>query len=495
VSEWLKSKLPVVGNNGNWFVYDFNADGYVDTGLASKGPKGDTGAPGDPGIKGNSGDKGDKGDGLAVKGCYDTLLELTNAHPTGEEGDVYLVGDRLYFWDVSLGTWKMAGGFTFGPVVDNLTSKSILYSLSANMGRVLDRIKPNEPPVEVENWTRLDNIAYFDGYWNPNYRNIVTTPAGEIYLQNGSYITPGLIRRWNPTARTFDTLYIGGLESVASMGLNESSGTVYVGMFGNGIKILDENSYLLENTNISTGSFYRFFNGDDGRFYALGNPGIYRLDEGSGDFIAVDNSGTGYFLNAIHFNNGIYFAGSTASKYLSFADNQLYDVPSINTQVKKFVIGADGALYALGSGILRAEAGNYDNFTGIGYPAIIGGLYYDGVAHFDGTTWIAGNGIVAIRKDMTVEKLASQPNIGAVSANGVLFFGDGSVLDPSTLQLKKLARPASLADTFDFIDVFKLGDDLVFVVPSSSNEGNAAGGLYLLDMKRYARAPGKWVAV
>ncbi|MDR2138581.1 MAG: hypothetical protein LBP50_03405 [Tannerella sp.] len=96
---------------------------------------------------------------------------------------------------------------------------------------------------------------------------------------------------------------------------------------------------------------------------------------------------------------------------------------------------------------------------------------------------------------MTVEKLASQPNVGAVSANGVLFFGDSSVLDPSTLQLKKLALPYPESTLFGFSDVFKLGDDLVFTSPSATYDGSATGGLYLLNMKRYARMPGKWVEV
>ena len=40
--------------------------------------------------------KGDKGDPVLWLGQYDSLEDLKQDHPTGEEGDSYLVGTHLY---------------------------------------------------------------------------------------------------------------------------------------------------------------------------------------------------------------------------------------------------------------------------------------------------------------------------------------------------------------------------------------------------------------
>jgi hypothetical protein len=58
------------------------------------GPQGETGP------QGPKGDKGDPGAGFAIKGTYDTEEELLEAHPTGNVGDAYTVGDdiALYIW-------------------------------------------------------------------------------------------------------------------------------------------------------------------------------------------------------------------------------------------------------------------------------------------------------------------------------------------------------------------------------------------------------------
>ena len=55
------------------------------------------------------GPKGDKGDPVLWQGQYDTYEELVQAHPTGEEGDAYLVGTHLYWWDTESGMWDDAG--------------------------------------------------------------------------------------------------------------------------------------------------------------------------------------------------------------------------------------------------------------------------------------------------------------------------------------------------------------------------------------------------
>ena len=63
-----------------------------------KGYTGDTGATGDTGPAGAKGDTGATGIGTTIKGSYNTYQELVNAHPTGNDGDSYLVNGSLYVW-------------------------------------------------------------------------------------------------------------------------------------------------------------------------------------------------------------------------------------------------------------------------------------------------------------------------------------------------------------------------------------------------------------
>ena len=80
-----------------------------DTG--EKGDTGDTGDKGDTGAKGDTGDKGESGTtgqkGETGKGSYNTYEELIAAHPTGNDGDSYLVNGSLYVWLNN--TWDNVG--------------------------------------------------------------------------------------------------------------------------------------------------------------------------------------------------------------------------------------------------------------------------------------------------------------------------------------------------------------------------------------------------
>ena len=76
-----------------------------DTG--AKGDTGDTGPRGDIGPAGPTGDTGATGAGLNIKGSYNTYEELINEHPTGNDGDCYLVNGSLYVWNGN--TWENVG--------------------------------------------------------------------------------------------------------------------------------------------------------------------------------------------------------------------------------------------------------------------------------------------------------------------------------------------------------------------------------------------------
>ena len=72
-----------------------------------KGDTGDTGATGDTGPAGAKGDTGATGTGITIKGSYDTYEELINEHPTGNDGDSYLVNGSLYVWNGA--AWENVG--------------------------------------------------------------------------------------------------------------------------------------------------------------------------------------------------------------------------------------------------------------------------------------------------------------------------------------------------------------------------------------------------
>lgn len=80
------------------------------------GPKGDTGPEGPAGPQGEQGPQGPAGkDGTSftVKGLYDSLEALQQAHPTGSAGDAYAVGTAesnvIYIWDVDASAWASIG--------------------------------------------------------------------------------------------------------------------------------------------------------------------------------------------------------------------------------------------------------------------------------------------------------------------------------------------------------------------------------------------------
>ena len=79
-----------------------------DTGAT--GPIGATGATGPQGATGPTGATGPQGEGIQILGSYATLAALQAAHPTGNQGDAYIVGaGDLYVWSVALGAWDFVG--------------------------------------------------------------------------------------------------------------------------------------------------------------------------------------------------------------------------------------------------------------------------------------------------------------------------------------------------------------------------------------------------
>ena len=72
-----------------------------------KGDTGDTGATGDTGPTGATGDTGATGTATTIKGSYNTYQELIAAHPTGNQGDSYIINGSLYVWNGT--AWENVG--------------------------------------------------------------------------------------------------------------------------------------------------------------------------------------------------------------------------------------------------------------------------------------------------------------------------------------------------------------------------------------------------
>ena len=68
---------------------------------------------GNEGPQGPEGPEGPQGKGLEILGVYATLVDLQTAHPTGDPGDIYLVGSggsfTMYVWDEDTSDWVDGG--------------------------------------------------------------------------------------------------------------------------------------------------------------------------------------------------------------------------------------------------------------------------------------------------------------------------------------------------------------------------------------------------
>lgn len=91
-----------------------------------KGEKGDTGERGPKGDRGPQGEPGISPDPL---GYYDTPEELEQAHNTGNNGDIYLVGKDIYTWDQDKASWVSLGAFQ-GPKGDGVEKIDVSYCVT-----------------------------------------------------------------------------------------------------------------------------------------------------------------------------------------------------------------------------------------------------------------------------------------------------------------------------------------------------------------------------
>ena len=154
---------------------EVNVSGDLKDGLSFdfglvQGPRGLTGPEGPEGPEGPS------GTGLEILDEYATLSDLQTAHPTGNAGDMYLVGTggsyTLYLWSTDQSAWVDGGAlsspapYTSSPAMDGIASAGS----SANYSRG-DHVHPSDS-------SKLD-ISAVDGIYAVKSGSQVMLSASE----------------------------------------------------------------------------------------------------------------------------------------------------------------------------------------------------------------------------------------------------------------------------------------------------------------------------
>ena len=108
----LNPTAEVTGSLQDGLNFDFGLPVGPEGPAGPQGPQGVAGPEGPQGPVGPEGPQGVQGEtgaGLEILDRYATLADLQAAHPTGNPGDAYMVGDHLYIWSVSTNAWVDAG--------------------------------------------------------------------------------------------------------------------------------------------------------------------------------------------------------------------------------------------------------------------------------------------------------------------------------------------------------------------------------------------------
>ena len=108
----LNPTAEVTGSLQDGLNFDFGLPVGPEGPAGPQGPQGAAGPQGPEGPigpEGPQGIQGETGAGLEILDRYATLADLQAAHPTGDPGDAYIVGDHLYIWSVSTSAWVDAG--------------------------------------------------------------------------------------------------------------------------------------------------------------------------------------------------------------------------------------------------------------------------------------------------------------------------------------------------------------------------------------------------
>lgn len=99
------------------------------------------------------GENGKPGTGVTILGNYDTEEALNTAHPTGNDGDAYLVDGNLYVWSSTESRWVNVGNIQ-GPQGGSGDTIKVAYAYYAKSGSSIPDTKPtNGSGVMPDGWS------------------------------------------------------------------------------------------------------------------------------------------------------------------------------------------------------------------------------------------------------------------------------------------------------------------------------------------------------
>ena len=138
---------------------------------------------------GKDGTNGADGTSVTILSSYDTLEELQMAHPTGNEGDAYIITGDLYIWDVDNSTWKNVGQIQGPQGEAGESAKAIILNADAQVFKV-DKNRESIIPQTISITAQTFNILPTDIEWS--YR--ITGMQEFSSLSDGDNSLNGIIR-------------------------------------------------------------------------------------------------------------------------------------------------------------------------------------------------------------------------------------------------------------------------------------------------------------
>lgn len=150
--------------------------------------------------------KGPQGEGLEVLDVYATLSDLQAAHPSGNSGDMYLVGTSpsfmLYVWSTSQAAWVQAGALSSPspsvttPLMDGIADNGTEFAYARGDHRhPSDTSKADVSRVEALETGKQDILVSGTNIKTVNFNsllgsgNIYTVQLTDIYPVGSIYIS------------------------------------------------------------------------------------------------------------------------------------------------------------------------------------------------------------------------------------------------------------------------------------------------------------------
>ena len=161
----------------------------------------------------DTGLNGADGTSVTILSSYDTLEDLQVAHPTGNEGDAYIIDGDLYVWNVDDSIWKNVGKIQ-GPQGES--AKSIILNADAQIFRVSKTNIISPTTINVTAQT-VNTIVSEDGW-------TYSVNGGQNFL---SAVPDGVSRSGNIVTITGANMSSNSVVIKASDGTYSNTYTVY----------------------------------------------------------------------------------------------------------------------------------------------------------------------------------------------------------------------------------------------------------------------------